>query len=318
MKTTPTADSLLFVVGPTAVGKTGVAIELALLRGGEILSVDARQIYRRLYLGTAKPTAQECGRVPHHLLDLFDPAVRVTAVDFAEHFHRARQDLAGRGVPAIAAGGSGLYVDACLGRLNRMPPRNAEIRARHETARARGETEDLYRDLQKVDPASARRLSPNDFQRISRALEVFELTGRPMSRLQTRTGPLDLAGRASMVLLLRPRAELFERIEARADAMIAEGLLEEVRTLLEEGLSPNCPAFESIGYAEFARVLRGETALREARETFVHRTRRYAKRQITWFRNRYRGVCEVELGATESPEQAAVRIEGLLAGRSGA
>ena len=199
-----------------------------------------------------------------------------------------------------------------------MPPRNPRIRARHEAARERGEIETLYHDLQLVDPASAERLSPNDFQRISRALEVFELTGRPMSAQQTRTGPLELAGKAMMVLLLRPRAELNERIEARADEMLAGGLLSEVQTLLDEGVPADWPAFESIGYGEFAQVLRGEIEVQTARETFIQRTRRYAKRQVTWFRNRYRGVCEVELGATETPKQAAARIERLLAGRSGA
>ncbi len=305
----------VFLVGATAVGKTAVGIELAERLGAEILSVDARQVYRQLNIGTAKPTADECTRVKHHLIDLYDPVEQVTAADFARRFGECLDDLRERGCEALAVGGSGLYVDACLGRLDAMPPADEAIRERHRLLRDREGDAGLHRRLAEVDPSSAARLSPADFQRVSRALEVRELTGTPLSELQRTRGPLDLSVGPPLILLVRSREELRARIESRARAMLAEGLLEEVAALLEQGVAVNRPAFESIGYAEFAHALRGETSIEEASEAFIRRTRRYAKRQETWFRNRYTGVVEIQIDSGDTPQVTADKAYVAIAQR---
>jgi tRNA dimethylallyltransferase len=307
------AGKTLFLVGPTAVGKTGVAIELALGLRAEILSVDSRQIYRRLCRGTAKPTAQERARVRHHLIDLYEPTERVSAAGFAAEFARARDAVHGRGRAALAVGGSGLYVDACLGRLDRMPPRSPEIRRAHQQICRLEGPAGLHDRLARKDPGSAGRLSPNDTRRVSRALEVFELTGRSIGSFQTRPAAMDLSAGPPMVLLLRERSDLYERIERRAHDMLAGGLLAEIEGLLAAGVPADCPAFESIGYLQFVHVLRGDLTLAAATEDFIRRTRRYAKRQITWFRNRYRGTGVVEIEAGESCAETAERVAALLA-----
>ncbi len=308
----PAASVAGFLVGPTAVGKTAVAIAVARRLGAEILSIDSRQIYRGLDIGTAKPTADECAQAPHHLIDLCAPTERMSAARFAQHFQAACADLARRGRMGLAVGGAGLYVDACLGRLDPLPPADARVRARHELIVAREGASALHERLRAVDPASARRLAPADVQRVSRALEVCELSGRPLSEQQSRRGAWDLARGPRMVLLSRAREELEARIAARARAMVSAGLLDEVARLLAEGVPEDCPAFESIGYGEFARVLRGEQGLPEALEAFVRRTRRYAKRQMTWFRNRYRGALAMEIAFEESAERTAQRVLAVL------
>ena len=305
----------VFLVGATAVGKTAVGIELAERLGAEILSVDARQVYRQLNIGTAKPTADECTRVKHHLIDLYDPVEQVTAADFARRFRECLDDLRERGCEALAVGGSGLYVDACLGRLDAMPPADEAIRERHRLLRDREGDAGLHRRLAEVDPSSAARLSPADFQRVSRALEVRELTGTPLSELQRTPGPLDLSVGPPLILLVRSREELRARIESRARAMLAEGLLEEVAALLEQVIAVNRPAFESIGYAEFAQALRGETSIEEASEAFIRRTRRYAKRQETWFRNRYTGVVEIQIDSGDTSQVTADKAYVAIAHR---
>lgn len=298
----------IYLVGPTAVGKTGVAIEVAEELGAEILSLDSRQVYRRLELGTAKPTAAEQARVRHHLIDLYEPTQRISAVRVAADYARASAQVRARGRRVLAVGGSGLYVDACLGRLDPMPPRSPQHRAEHARIREAQGTAELHRRLGAVDPDGAARLSPHDFPRISRALEVYEVSGRPIGDFRTRPDTLDLTGGPPMVLLMRDRDELYARIERRARAMLEEGLLAEVERLLAEGVPADCPAFESIGYSEFAAVLRGETLLEEATEVFIRRTRRYAKRQITWFRNRYRGVRELTIAPGEASSETAGRV----------
>ncbi len=295
----------VFLVGATAGGKTAGGIELAERLGAEILSTDARQVYRQLSIGTAKPTADECTRVRHHLIDLYDPVEQVTAADFARRFGERLDELRERGCEALAVGGSGLYVDACLGRLDAMPPADEAIRERHRLLRDREGDAGLHRRLAEVDPSSAARLSPADFQRVSRALEVRELTGKPLSELQHTPGRLDLSVGPPLILLVRPREELYARIESRARAMLAEGLLKEVAALLEQGVAVNRPAFESIGYTEFARALRGEASIEEATGAFIRRTRRYAKRQETWFRNRYTGIVEIQINSGDTPQLIA-------------
>jgi tRNA dimethylallyltransferase len=311
------ADLPPFLVGPTGVGKTAVAIPLARALGAEILSIDSRQAYRRLDIGTAKPTAAERAAAPHHLLDLFEPGEVASAAVFARHFNAALAELRARGRGALAVGGSGLYVDACLGRLDRLPPADPAIRATHRRIRDEQGAARLHEVLRAVDPETAARLAPADFQRVSRALEVHDTTGLPLSRLQTRRGPLDLTGGPAMILLLRDRADLRRRIAARAHAMIETGLLEELAALLASGIAPDAPGLQAIGYTDFVGVLRGEVAREAAVDAFIARTVAYAKRQTTWFRNRYLGVRVVEAGE-ETPEETAGRVRRLLTGAPGA
>ncbi len=304
---------VVFIVGPTAVGKTAVAIEISEALGAEILSVDSRQIYRRLEIGTAKPTGEERSRVAHHLVDFVEPDIRMTAAGFAKAFFRALDEVRGRGMRAVAVGGSGLYVDAVLGRLDPLPPADPEIRRRHrEIADSEG-THVLHEMLSRVDPETASRLGRNDFKRISRALEIFEKTGRPLSRIGRQKGRFDVRGRVPMFLLLRQRQDLYRRIDERARKMVEMGLIEEVRRLLDSGVRPDWPAMESVGYREVAEFLRVGGSREELIDRIAQATRRYAKRQMTWFRNRYEGIRKVEIPPQEDPRSTARRILDLLA-----
>jgi tRNA dimethylallyltransferase len=303
-----------FLVGPTGVGKTAVAIPLALALGAEIFSIDSRQAYRRLDIATAKPTGAERAAVAHHLLDLFEPEEVASAAEFAGRFRDALARLRARGRGALAVGGSGLYVDACLGRLDRLPPADPAIRAEHRRIRDTQGRAALHEKLGALDPETARRLAPADFQRVSRALEVHEQTGTPLSLLHTRPGPLDLTRGPAMVLLLRERADLRRRIAERARAMLAAGLLDELRSLLTAGVAADAPGLRAIGYGDFVPVLRGKVTREAALEAFVARTTAYAKRQETWFRNRYTGVRVLQVGESEDPATTARRARALLEG----
>ncbi|MBD3237417.1 MAG: tRNA (adenosine(37)-N6)-dimethylallyltransferase MiaA [Candidatus Eisenbacteria bacterium] len=311
-----TIPDLFYLVGPTAVGKTAVAIALARRIGGEILSIDSRQAYRDLEIGTAKPTPDERHAVPHHLLDLFDPTEVASAARFREAFRRGLESVHGRGRRALAVGGAGLYVDACLGRLDPLPPADPAIRARHRAWAEREGSAALHARLREVDPPSAKRIAPADLKRISRALEVYERTGIPMSRQAHQPeGPWPLTGGPPMVLLSRPREELYARIRARAHAMVEAGLAAEVRALLDRGVPSDAPGLASIGYAEFVRAARGEISEAQALDLLIQATRRYAKRQLAWFRNRYAGLRELEIRCSETAAQTAQRVLDALADR---
>jgi tRNA dimethylallyltransferase len=304
-----------FITGPTAVGKTAVAIEIALALGAEILSIDSRQAYRHLDIGTAKPTPEEQARVRHHLLDLFEPTEIASAQLFAGHFQRALLEIERRGHAALAAGGSGLYVDACLGRLDPLPPANERVREAHATILREQGPAALHARLRACDPAAAVRLHPHDVKRVGRALEVFELTGHPMSELQTRGERPDVSHDPCMLMLVREPEDIDARIAARADAMLAAGLVREVEAILAMGIPADAPGLQAIGYDDFAETLVGGRSLDEAVEHFIRRTRRYARRQITWFRHRYAGVTEVAIPRAEPAAATAERCLHLLAAR---
>jgi tRNA dimethylallyltransferase len=314
MTTAPDPDRPPFLVGPTAVGKTAVAVQIARRCGLEILSVDSRQVYRRLDLITAMPTPAERAAARHHLIDLLEPAASISAAEFARRFREARREVRGRGRDALAVGGSGLYVDACLGRLDRLPAADAALRASYrEILRAEGLAR-LHEMLRAVDGETAARLAPGDAQRIIRALEVAALTGVPLSRLHTRGGRLDLGTGPPMVLLVRERGDLRDRIARRAAAMLEAGVLEELRSVLAAGVPDDAPGLQAIGCADFLRALRGEIGAADAVDAFVRRTARYAKRQMTWFRNRYAGVRMLPVPADESPGATAERVLESLRG----
>jgi tRNA dimethylallyltransferase len=277
-----------------------------------ILSVDSRQALRGLDVGTAKPPAGAL-RQRHRLLDLWDPAVGGSAEAFARAFWREAAACARAGRRVLAVGGSGLYLDACLGRLDDIPPVPAQVRERLR-AWARGRpTPELHAELTRVDPATARRLKPGDRQRILRALEVHEATGRPLSHWQrTGHGRLDISGRACVIVLVRRPEDLRRRIRERCEAMVREGLEEEVRSLVSRGLGPETPALRTLGYREWRGVVTGAYGPEEGLRRLELATWRYARRQMTWFRNRYRGQHLVEIPPGEPPEVTAERVRPLL------
>ncbi|MBI5836674.1 MAG: tRNA (adenosine(37)-N6)-dimethylallyltransferase MiaA [Candidatus Eisenbacteria bacterium] len=292
---------LAVLVGPTAAGKTAVALELAdlLARDGppvEILSVDSRQVFRGMDIGTAKPTPAENARVRHHLVDLVDPGESLSAGAFRRHFDAAEAGLATRGVRPLAVGGSGLYLKAVTHGLFQGPAARADLRAAWEPR----PVEELHAELRSVDPETAARLAPRDRQRIVRALEVFHTEGRPLSALhRERPG----SGRpVAVVGLERPREELYARIDRRVEAMVAAGLEEEARRLWERRLPPDTGAMKTVGYREWFPRFEGRRSGAEAVEEIQRNTRRYAKRQLTWFRA-LPGVAWVPAGA--GPGEAA-------------
>lgn len=291
-----------FIVGPTGAGKTGFAIALAERLGAEIVNADSRQLYRGMDVGTAKPSAAERARAPHHLFDVRAPDDPINAAQFAEMARAAIAEIAARGRPALIVGGSGLYLRALRGGLFAGPPAAPQVRARILAAAGAAGAPGLHRRLAAIDPESAARLAPNDAARIVRALEVHELTGRPLSALQREHR---FAGYAATggpcVGLTIERARLYERIDRRFDAMIAAGLIEEVRGLMAAGMDRRGAFAATIGYRELAAWIRGERGREDAIARAKRESRRLAKRQMTWFR-REPGV--VWLDPADGIEQA--------------
>jgi tRNA dimethylallyltransferase len=275
---------LIAIVGATATGKSEVALELAVRFGGEVVSADSRQIYRYLDVGTAKPSAADRARVPHHLLDVVDPDETFDAARYRTSALGAAREIQRRGRPVIVCGGTGLYLRALVRGLFPAPPRSPELRAELRALEERDGAGTLHRRLAGVDPRAAARLHPRDLFRIVRALEVEALTGRPISAWQDEHR---FAGGDVDALVLgcrRPRDELAARIETRCDAMLGAGLLDEIRALWGRGYGPELPPLRSVGYREMGAHLAGACDLVTARAAFVRATRRLAKRQRTWFR----------------------------------
>lgn len=298
-----------YLTGPTAVGKTNAALALAERRGWAILSVDSRQIYRRLEIGTAKPTLHDRERVEHLMVDILDPAQHCSAGAFRR---TAMQALAGRPPRSVlAVGGAGLYWEALTRDLHALPQADPVVRARHRQILESEGAGGLYRRLKEIDPDAARWLSPNDRQRISRALEVAEITGRPMSRILAEPRPAAEAA-LPVAVLLRPRAELYGRIVERCGLMLSAGLVGEVEAILVQGVKPDAPGLRSVGYREFIPHILADAPLERCVGEFVRNTKRYAKRQETWLRNRTPGARFLETSGTEDPECLGRRIEAVL------
>jgi tRNA dimethylallyltransferase len=270
---------VLCIVGPTASGKTALALEVADRIGGEIVSADSRQIYRGLDVGTAKATAAERARVPHHCVDLVDPGEPFDVARFRVAAAGAIAAIAARGRVPIVVGGTGLYVRALLRGLCPAPPRAPALRAELEAALAAEGSGALHRRLAAVDPAAAARVAPRDTVRIVRALEVALATGVPLSRWQAEHGFAERPYEALVLGLARPMPELDARIEARANAMVAAGFLDEVRALAARGV-----VVDAVGYREMLACVEGRTDVATAVAATVRATRRFAKRQRTWFR----------------------------------
>lgn len=277
-------SDLIVVAGPTGAGKTALGAAVAERLGGEVVSADAFAVYRGMDIGTAKPPRELRARVVHHLLDIADPRATYSAGAFVRDADAAIAGIHARGRVAVVVGGTHFYVRALLRGLFSEPPRDPARRAALEVeweldARA------MRARLERVDPEAAARIPPRDRQRTLRALEVWAATGRPMSELWQRERRDGFRYRYVMLGLAPPRAELHARIAMRVDAMLASGLLDEVRTLLEQGVPRSAQAFKAIGYRECVQVLDGAWSREQAREETIVATRRLAKRQLTWLRS---------------------------------
>ncbi|MFZ1888472.1 MAG: tRNA (adenosine(37)-N6)-dimethylallyltransferase MiaA [Candidatus Binataceae bacterium] len=273
-----------FIVGPTGAGKTALALEVAERLGAEIVNADSRQFYRGMDLGTAKPTADERARVRHHLIDVRAPDAPLDVAGFVAIARAAIEEIAARGRRVLVVGGSGLYLRALQGGIFHGPAASAEIRARLAREADDHGLEHLHGRLREIDPAAAARIGHNDLYRIMRALEVFELTGEPISAHQARHA-FSAREYDSLTIAISPeRGKLYRAIDARFDAMLAAGLVAEVRALLAAGYAPERPPLATIGYKQIARHLGGEITLAEAVALAKRDSRRLAKRQLTWFR----------------------------------
>ncbi len=301
---------LIAIVGPTASGKTDVALALAERLGTEIISADSMQFYRGMEIGTGQPTAHELARVPHHFIGHLRPDEFIAAGPYGEQARTVVARLNAAGKPAVVVGGSGLYIRALIDGLFEGPGRSCDIRQRLHTVAGAGGTPALYARLQEVDPDYAGKVMPGDLRRIVRALEVHELTGRPLSahhaEQQADADPLD----AVQFGLDWPRAVLYARINARVVAMFEAGLVREVESLLQADFETQVERIKSLGYREIMAHLRGELGLDETIALVQMQHRRYAKRQLTWFRRDTR-IQWLEMGAEPSlfhPERIAQRI----------
>ncbi len=276
---------ILAIVGPTASGKTAVSIEIAKRLGGEIVSCDSMQIYRRMDIGTAKPTKEEMCGIPHHLIDAVEPDAPFSCAEYVSLAGEAVKDIAARKKLPILCGGTGLYLDRFLCGEMEETHANEDLRASLFAFAEREGVAALHERLRAVDPESADAIHPNNVKRVVRALEIYEQTGISKSEFDRRSQVVESPYDALVIGLHYPRREvLYERINRRVDMMLADGLLEETRRLLDEGVfARNQTAAQAIGYKELLGYFDGNETLAEAAENLKTATRRYAKRQLTWF-----------------------------------
>lgn len=303
---------IVVLTGPTSVGKSALAVRLALRFPLEIVSADSRQVYRYLDIGTAKPTVEERARVRHHLVDYVDPADSYSVARFRDDGDAVLADLAAGGRAALVVGGTGHYIQALVERIEppRVPP-DPTLRADLERRAADRGAEALHGELAAVDPSSAERIPASNVRRVIRALEVTLVTGRPFSEISRRREP----PRAALKLALTmPRDELYRRVDDRVDRMLAAGWVEEVRNLLARGYGPALPAMSSTGYRELVRHLRGELELEDAVRRIKWASHAYVRRQYVWLR-RQDGYEWIEADASGYARATARVQEYLAAGR---
>ena len=302
-------DKIIVIVGPTASGKTWLSVALAKKLDGEVISADSMQLYRTMDVGTAKVTPEEMEGVPHHMIDVAEPEEPFSAARFAQEADPILQDILARGKTAIIAGGTGLYVDALIsGRSFAPHPATGKREALERQADEKG-MEFMLERLRQVDPDSANRLHLSDRKRILRALEVYEETGKTITQHNRETQLVpDKYQPLWLGLDFTDRADLYRRIDRRVELMLDQGLLEEIRGLIDRGVPRDCTAMQAIGYKEFFPVLDGAMDLNTAVEKVKQESRRYAKRQLTWFR---RNGNIHWIYQSDPPERDAVLAEAL-------
>ena len=277
---------IIAIVGPTASGKSALGIELALRLGGEIINCDSVQVYQGIQIATAKVPIEERRGVPHHLIDFVSPRINYTAADWARAAIEKIEEIEARGHRVLLVGGTGLYLRALRQPFFPSPPTDERLRARLTKIRERHGPERLHRILQRFDPAEADKLNPRDWPRVQRAIEFCLQTGEPISRERPlRPEPPAAAARIRIFALNPPRAELYGRINERTEKHFANGLVDEVRQLLDEGVPAESNALGAHGYRRVVEHLRGQRDLRSAIEQTKLDVRHYAKRQLTWFRH---------------------------------
>lgn len=290
------AKRVIVVAGPTASGKTRLSIELAEKLNGEIVSADSMQIYKRMDIGTAKATKEETSRVPHHMLDVAEPGEDYSVARYVEDASRCCDDIIARGKIPVITGGTGLYIDSLLSGRNFAARQDSDETLREDLLREFDEVggEEMLRRLHEVDPERAEKLNTGDKRRIVRALEIYKLTGITATEHDRRTQALPKAYDACyFVLNFKDRADLYSRIDRRVDIMEQQGLFKEVEELLASGLPESCTAMQAIGYKEVVSALKGEISKQDALDLIKQSSRRYAKRQLTWFRKN-KDACWIE------------------------
>lgn len=302
---------LLVLVGPTAIGKSRVAIEVAKEMGTEVLTADSRQVYRGMDIGTDKPTVAERQGVPHQLIDLVDPDQPFNVGDYRRHAVQEIERLHQLGKIPLIAGGTGLYIRAVLRGLWAGPPADWTFRNRlAQEAKEKGEAF-LYQELKKVDPQLAQQLHPRDQVKIQRGLEVFHLLGTPLSQSHQHHGFQEIPYSSCIVGLTMERVSLYKRIEGRVELEIAKGLLHETQELLNRGFSRTLPSMTGLGYRQLSGYLAGEYSYDHAISLLKRDSRHFAKRQMTWFRKEP-SIQWLPVDEEESPCQAADRVLGLF------
>ncbi len=276
---------IIVVCGPTASGKTGLAIDIAKKYNGEIVSADSMQIYKYMDIGTAKPTPEEQNEAPHHLIDFLEPDEEFSVADYTPLAHKTIEDIVNRGKLPIIAGGTGLYInsvinDVTFGEIDT----DYELRAKlEERAKTEGVTS-LVNELTTFDPISAKKIHPNNLRRIIRAIEFYYITGTPISKHQEMTKEVKSRYNPLMLMIEHEREKLYERINLRVDIMVQQGLVDEVKNLMDMGYGTSLNSMKGIGYKEIMGALNGEYSIDEAIEMIRLGSRHYAKRQLTWFR----------------------------------
>ncbi len=284
MTSTIAKPRIIVICGPTATGKTGAAIKVAEEFNGEIISADSMQIYRNMNIGTAKPTPRELHSKPHHMIDIADPDEPFDAARFAEQAREIVYRLHGRGIAPIVAGGTGLYIKALTRGLFQAEALDTQVRQQIKSETVDLDSRVLHDRLHEIDPEAAARIHPNDRFRILRAIEMHAATGVALSDHQRRHGFGDRPFQVFNIGLVLEREALYARIDRRVDAMLAAGLEQEVAGLLKSGYGEDLKSMQSIGYRHMAAFLNGNLSREETVQTMKRDTRRYAKRQMTWFR----------------------------------
>jgi tRNA dimethylallyltransferase len=277
--------TVISIMGPTAVGKTNLSIEIAKRFNGEIISGDSMQVYKEMDIGTAKIKKSEMENIPHHMIDIKEPDEEFSVADFKQNVQYYIEEVSKRNKLPILVGGSGLYIQAALYDYNFSNQKRDEVLTQKLEKRIEKEGPiPIYHELKEIDPIQAEKIHPNNYRRVIRALEIYETTGKTMTEYQkeqTFESPYNLI----LIGLEMDRTELYQRINHRVDKMIEEGLIQEVKLLVDKGYE-NCQSMNAIGYKELVPYVRGGSSLDEAIETLKRNSRRYAKRQYTWFKNK--------------------------------
>ncbi len=306
-------NNIICIAGPTASGKTALAVELAKIVGGEVVSCDSMQVYKYMDIGTAKPTAEEMQGIPHHMLSVAEPWEDFSVSRYCEMAAPILDDIISRGKTAIIAGGTGLYMDALIKGNSFAPYPSTGRREELEALAEKEGIEAVLSRLRAVDPDSAYRLHPSDQKRIIRAMEVYLETGMTITEhnLQTQKIPPRYVP-VWFALEDADRQTLYNRIDRRVDQMIADGLLDEIRSLLNSGVPQDATSMQAIGYKEFVDVLHGESSLEDAVSLVKQSSRHYAKRQLTWFR-RNKSICWLTRNDGETTNEIVCRARQILA-----